>query len=189
MCASISPWICSRARTLILILLASCSSGCLCTFERDWRAAEIHRVPADNLAGLWEGTWLSHYNGHNGKLRAIITPRGNGQYRAQYKGTFAFIVPFAYETTHTGSAQPGVTYFSGRESLGPLAGGDYYINGRADGNSFVAHYRADKDHGVFRMQRVGSRGAGDCCVAIGGCDATTARNRGEDNEAAVIVCQ
>ncbi len=42
-------------------------------------------------------------------LRAIITPCGNGRYIAQYKGTFAVIVPFAYETTHSARAEPGVT--------------------------------------------------------------------------------
>lgn len=91
-------WIGSRTLFVTIALLAGSSSGCLCTFERDWRAAQKHPVPADHLAGLWEGTWLSHYNGHNGTLRAIITPCGNGRYIGQYKGTFAWIVPFVYET-------------------------------------------------------------------------------------------
>lgn len=154
----------SRVLITALALLAGSSSGCLCTFERDWRAAKDCPVPADNLAGLWEGTWLSHYNGHNGKLRAIITPCGNGRYLAQYKGTFAFIVPFAYETTHSATSQPGVTYFTGQEDLGPLAGGVYHISGWANGAKFVAHYQADKDHGVFEMERVGT--CGGCCAGL-----------------------
>lgn len=162
-------WIGSRTLIVALALLACASSGCLCTFERDWRAAEKRPLPADNLAGRWEGTWVSHYNGHNGSLRAIITPCGNGRYIAQYKGTFAAIVPFAYETTHSARTEPGVTYFSGREDLGCLAGGVYTINGRADGATFVANYRADKDHGVFRMHRVETCG-GCGCVPVECCD-------------------
>jgi hypothetical protein len=154
------PRIGPRTRIAALALLTASSSGCLCTFERDWHAAKDCAVPADNLAGLWEGTWVSHYNGHDGTLRAIITPCGNGRYLARYKGTFAFIVPFAYETTHSASAQPGVTYFTGQEDLGPLAGGVYLISGWANGATFVAHYQADKDHGVFQMQRVGTCSGG-----------------------------
>jgi hypothetical protein len=143
---------------LIAAILAGVSSGCCCTFERDWRAAQQCGVPSDQLAGLWEGTWESHYNGHNGKLRAIITNCGGGQYHARYHATFVFVVPYAYDTTHSAVDQGGVTYFSGVQDLGCLAGGVYHYNGYAD-------YRADKDYGVFRMRRVGSCGGCGCdCV-------------------------
>lgn len=161
----------SRFRIAVLLLsvgwMTSAASGCLCTFERDWRAAQNRSIPADNLAGLWEGTWESHHNGHNGKLRAIITRCGNGQYHARYHATFAVVVPYSYNTTHTATDHGAVTYFSGEQNLGCLAGGLYRYNGQADGMTFVANYRADKDHGVFRMRRVGcGSGCGNACDCI-----------------------
>ncbi len=160
----------TRLLPALSLLLCVFCSGCLCTFERDWRAAQKCLPPADNLAGLWEGTWESHYNGHDGTLRAIITPCGDGRYIAQYKGTFAYIVPFAYTTTHYATSQGAATQFAGEESLGPLFGGTYRMQGCADGRSFTAHYQADKDHGVFRMQRVG---CGNCGCGSCGCAAMT----------------
>lgn len=160
----------SSTRLLALVLLVCCSSGCLLNFGRDWRSAKRDGIYTDNLAGLWEGTWLSNHNGHTGKLKAIVTPCGNGQYHVQYKGTFALIIPFAYATTHSATDEAGVTYFSGRQSLGKLAGGDYVINGWANGQTFVACFRADVDHGTFRMHRVGSCGNFGCGSSCGDSD-------------------
>ena len=85
-----------------------------------------------------------------------------GRYRAQYHATFAGIIPYAYETTHTATPHDGHTQFTGEEDLGFLAGGYYYYNGQADGESFYACYRADKDHGVFEMKRVRFCGCSHC---------------------------
>ena len=149
----------SRLLMVVLAVVACACSGCLCAFERDWRAAQNSPAPADPLAGLWEGTWESHSNGHDGTLRAIITPQGHGCYAAQYQGTFACIVPFVYETTHTATSQSEVTHFAGEEDLGPVFG-VYRMNGWADGRNFEAHYQADKDHGTFRMRRINPLGCG-----------------------------
>ena len=164
----------ARLRWLICLgLFAASSTGC-CSYEMKWCAAKRQPVPCDNLAGLWEGTWESDYNGHNGKLRAIITPCGPGQYHAHYHATFAVVIPFAYETVHSASDHGSITYFSGEQDLGALAGGVYHYNGHADGSTFVASYRADKDYGTFQMRRVRS-GGGCCCGrragdACDGCD-------------------
>ncbi len=130
-------------------------TGCLCTFEREWSAAMQCGIPCDNLAGLWEGTWESEHNGHHGTLRAIITKCSDGHYKARYHATFAVLIPYSYDTTHRATEGEGVTHFCGVEDLGCLAGGVYHTNGRADGRSFSARYKAEKDHGVYRMCRVG----------------------------------
>lgn len=149
----------------LLALFSVTSTGCVCTFERDWQAAQQYGIPCDNLAGLWEGTWQSNYNGHHGKLRAIITRCGDGTYHARYHATFAVLIPYAYETTHTAIEQDGVTHFSGQEDLGCLAGGMYHTCGEADGCTFTARYQADTDHGIFRMCR-----ATGCCGGSSGCN-------------------
>lgn len=164
-----------RGLMLVFALWACCSSGCLCAFHRDWQEAKTCHTATDSLAGLWEGTWVSHKNGHHGKLRAIITNCGNGQYRAQYQGTFHVVVPFVYETSHRAtSSRAGVIHFTGREELCQLVGGTYRMNGWANGRCFVANYQSDNDCGVFKMTRVGSCGccATDCVST--GCCATEA---------------
>jgi hypothetical protein len=177
-----------RIRAFVVVLSAAWlglgTCGCLCTFERDWHAARRQPIPCDNLAGLWEGTWESQYNGHSGKLRAIITPCGNGQYHARYHATFAVIVPYSYDTTHSATHAGDVTYFGGEQDLGCLAGGLYRYNGQANGACFTATYRADKDYGVFRMHRVGC-GAGCCSDA--GCDCLPACTAAQPPQHSVIL--
>lgn len=157
-----------RGLMLLFALFACTTSGCLCAFHRDWKAASSCPAPTDYLAGKWEGTWLSHTNGHKGQIRAIFTDCGNGHYKAQYQGNFCVVLPFVYETTHRRTGvESGVTYFSAQEDLGPLVGGTFSMNGWANGQSFVANYRSDKDCGVFKMTRVGS-----CGCRADGCTAT-----------------
>lgn len=170
----------SRSLVAGLMLLSLTSSGCVCAFQREWSQSRETGVCTDNLAGLWEGTWESGYNGHTGKLRAIITRCDNGQYHAWYFATFAGCIPYAYETTHSATEQDGVTYFSGVQDLGPLAGGLYHTNGSANGQQFEARYQADKDFGVYRMTRVstGTSCTDSCtpsCTESGGwsCDPKT----------------
>ena len=147
----------------VLSLLAFSATGCIWTFEKDWRAAKKCGVPCDNLAGLWEGTWESDYNGHKGRLRAIITKCSDGHYHARYHATFAAVIPYAYNTTHAATEGDSVTWFCGEEDLGVLVGGRYFTNGEANGRTFVACYQADKDHGTFRMCRVHA-----CCGPVAG---------------------
>ena len=158
------------SRTVAFVVLIALCSGCGLTFHRDWVAAKNAPVSDDPLAGLWEGTWASDADGHNGKLRAIITKCPDGHYHARYCATFALVIPFAYETTHSATRRDGVTYFSGEQDLGMLAGGLYRYNGHADGHNFIADFHADNDYGVFRMQRVGAGGCrcGEPCACCGG---------------------
>ena len=154
------------------LLLAGLSSllltGCCLSFERDWKAARCLGVPSCPsgpasasgacpdaiLAGAWEGTWESEINGHHGRLRAVITPRGDGRYHARFHATFAVILPYEYEVCLTGAKDDAIAYFSGEADLGCLAGGVYRCSGCADQCEFIARYCAKKDKGTFRMRRV-----------------------------------
>lgn len=147
-----------------LALAAFLSAGCACRFERDWYFADDCCVPGDRLAGRWAGTWESHENGHSGRLRAIITRCADGTYRARYHATFATVVPFAYETNHTAAPAGAVTSVCGEEDLGWLAGGVYRYEGSTDGRSLTVCFQADRDHGVFRLQRVDGCAGDACCT-------------------------
>ena len=152
----------SPLRRFVLLAVAASAvftgSGCgLCRFHRDWDRAACrfaHCPPGCGVAGLWEGTWESHVNGHHGKLKAIITPCGDHRYHAQFFATFAVVIPAAYEITLTAGDANGVQPFSGNADLGCLAGGIYTYSGQAGCCEFVSSYCAEKDHGIFRMRRV-----------------------------------
>ncbi|MEX0715061.1 MAG: hypothetical protein WD066_00665 [Planctomycetaceae bacterium] len=141
----------------MLLFAAGCS-----TFGHDFRAAQNYCPPEHGLEGAWEGTWLSHSNGHDGRLRAVITRCDDRHYHARFHATFLKCVPFESEAILHVTQDGEVIHFQGTEDLGWLAGGVYHYDGSASRREFFADYRADKDHGIFTMRRV-SNGDGGCC--------------------------
>jgi len=132
-----------------LILTTGCSS-----FERDWKSAQQYAYPCNDISGIWEGTWHSDHNGHEGKLRAIITKQGDNYYYAQFKASYAVVIPFGFELPLTVSDDGGVYALDGSADLGWLAGGAYSYNGQATPAEFYANYCAENDHGTFQMTRI-----------------------------------
>jgi hypothetical protein len=154
------------------LLVALCGLLTGCSFERQWQEATRYSYPEQELAGCWEGTWQSDYNGHHGGLRAIISKQGEGYYDAHFHATYAAVIPFEFElpllVTDDGTAYA----LEGEADLGWLAGGLYTYNGNATATDFVAAYCAENnDHGTFTMQK--KRPCAECfgsetCGATGG---------------------
>ena len=151
-------------RSLVIMLLSATAllSAGGCAFDRDWRrmkradfaATDVTAKPSDPLAGRWEGRWVSASNGHNGKLRAIVTPVDANTYRVEYDAMFFAFLRAGYGTNLTATRQPdGKINFEGQEDLGKLAGGVYRYRGSADGKSFTSTYESSYDHGTFEMTR------------------------------------
>lgn len=136
------------AALLSLLLLCGCSS-----FNRDWRQAAHPPVAPDSIEGRWEGSWISDVNGHNGKLRCLLTHEEGGRYRARFRATywkvlrFSYAVPLAFHQHDTGWE------FNGEANLGKLAGGDYYYEGRASLTNLHSTYRSKHDRGRFELRR------------------------------------
>jgi len=137
---------------LFALLASLVFSGC-CSFERQWRNCQSYAQDADGLAGCWEGTWQSDYNGHTGGLRAVITKQDDENYYADFKATYFGIIPFRFQMPLNAQEVEGVTNFQGAVDLGFLAGGEYAYDGEANATDFAASYRAAKDHGTFTMSR------------------------------------
>ncbi len=134
---------------LALLVLPGCSS-----FDREWRSAQEYAYPENEIAGCWEGSWLSNSNGHNGNLRAIITKQGENYYHAHFKATYAFVIPFEFEVPLMVTEDGGVYAFESQADLGWLAGGVYTYTGTTTPHDFSASYCAAKDHGTFTMSRL-----------------------------------
>ena len=138
------------------VLLGSCATS---AYRSAWAQYEVDDEPI-GLAGRWEGTWKSDWNGHEGKLRCLMTPieepeGGEGGYSAWFHSTFAVVLSFQYETVFTVvDASSGLLRFQGQEDLGSVAGGVYRYDGTVEGDRFHATYTAENgDHGVFEMRR------------------------------------
>ena len=126
-----------------------------CAFDRVWREAQNYSYPEHELAGCWEGTWQSDYNGHHGSLRAVITKENEGVYNAHFKATFAVIIPYEFQIPFLVSNDGEIYTFEGTQDLGRLAGGVYTYNGTASSTGFRSFYNAtNKDHGTFTMQKL-----------------------------------
>jgi hypothetical protein len=157
----------------VVLLLGMCGLLTGCCFEREWQAAKSYTQPEQELAGCWEGTWQSDYNGHHGGLRAIITKQGEGYYNAHFHATYAVVIPFEFELPLLVTDDGRAYALEGEADLGWLAGGRYTYNGSATASDFIAAYCAEnKDHGTFTMQKVqtcSECGGNGTCGSAGSC--------------------
>ena len=105
------------------------------------------------LDGAWDGSWQSERNGHHGRLRCLMTPTTEQEYRAHFDARFWKVLRYSYSVPlHV--ARAGEAFeFEGSADLGWLAGGLYSYRGHADGTNFFATYESAHDHGTFTMAR------------------------------------
>jgi len=128
------------------------STGCS-SFSRDWKATAATSPPANDIVGSWEGSWRSDVNGHNGRLRCMVTKVSDRQYRARYHAKYRKILSFSYVVPLSVATAGGAYEFQGQADLGWYAGGLYEYEGRATPTNFYSIYRSKHDHGAFQMTR------------------------------------
>jgi hypothetical protein len=139
------------------VLAVCCVAVCGCSsFNREYRQALTQPVPREAISGPWQGRWLSHYNGHNDELRALVTRIDASHYDVKFRAKYKKGITFHFGYTvrlETLPATNGVVVFRGAENLGALAGGVYRYEGHATPTNFFSTYRSKHDHGIFEMQR------------------------------------
>ena len=139
---------------LLVLALTGCSS-----FHREWREAAAQPLQAHGITGRWEGRWHSDANGHNDRIRAIVTPvdtnHFNVKFHAAYQNwqTIWITVHFGYTVRMEAAPSTNGVSFRGSEDLGWLSGGVYTYEGRADGTNFFSTYKSKYDWGTFEMKR------------------------------------
>jgi hypothetical protein len=124
-----------------------------CSFNRAWKRAATAPVPADEITGAWEGSWVSEVNQHHGRLRALLTKDEAGIYQARFQATFLRVLSAGYTVPLQAARQDGEFQLEGEQDLGWLSGGVYRYDGKASPTNFFCTYRSKKDHGTFRMTR------------------------------------
>jgi hypothetical protein len=137
-----------QAATLF-VFVAILTTGCS-SFDRAWQ-----NPPAESggIAGRWEGRWQSVRTGHNGKLRAIITPQTPTRYDARFRATYRSVLNAEYGVTLDVKQRGPRSEFRGAANLGVW--GRYETTGYATRSQFHAGYRSKFDYGTFEMERVG----------------------------------
>ena len=148
----------------LIALGASCLALVGCTdFKKAWE--EELAKPAQkhsDLTGAWEGTWKSDVNGHNGKLRCIITKQPDGQYEFHYWAQWQKVLSGSFKQNYPvveDKKKPGTYTFTGKRDLGKM-GGKFTHSGTATATSFKATYDSDMgDKGVFELSRPQSKAA------------------------------
>src|SRR4030095_1735842 len=113
---------------VLTILLCFVANGCS-TFNYDWNIAAKQPTPLNDMQGRWEGKWLSEANGHNGKLRCLLTRLDDTQYKARYRATYGKVFRFSYDAYVTVEQSNESFKFQGDTDLGSLAGGVYHYEG------------------------------------------------------------
>jgi hypothetical protein len=131
-----------------VVVLTGCSG-----FNKQWRASMKQPLPPDDVSGPWQGQWLSAANGHNGKLRCVMTKKSAGEYDAAFHAKYKRILGFGY-TVPMKVVRDGQSFrFTGEADLGKLAGGLYTYKGAATTTNFFSTYDSKYDHGTFEMKR------------------------------------
>ena len=133
---------------IALLFTAGCKS-----YNKQWKEAAAFAPSEDTFEGRWEGSWLSEHNGHSGRLRCLVSKRGDDSYEANFQAKYRKVLTFHYPVTlHTTRDGTNIA-FLGEADLGWLAGGLYYYAGRADATNFFSTYSNRFDYGTFNLRK------------------------------------
>ncbi len=141
-------------RTVLLLSLsfAFLAAGCS-TFNRDWQRAAAEPISTRDMEGPWQGTWMSDVNGHNDRLRCLISKKADQTYQARFHAKYRKVLSFGYTVVFDVQKTNDLFKFRSEADLGWLAGGRYYYEGQATLTNFFSTYRSKYDHGTFKMTR------------------------------------
>jgi hypothetical protein len=140
------------ATAALALIFCGLLSGCS-TFQREWRQTAKAPPPAGDISGRWQGTWKSDANGHNDKLRCVITKSDDQHYTARFHAKYKHILSFGYSVPLVVTNDGIKRTFKGEADLGKLAGGRYTYEGSATPTEFNSHYDSKYDRGTFEMKR------------------------------------
>ena len=139
---------------MLTVLSALTFVGCS-TFNNEWRQAAKATTPTNDITGRWEGRWFSHANGHNERMRCLITQVDANHYDAKFHAAYKkwITIYFGYTVRLETKSSPNGVTFRGQQNLGALAGGVYAYDGHANATNFFSTYHSKHDNGIFQLYR------------------------------------
>lgn len=139
---------------LLAAFLASCSGV---SYDRQWKAAQSRASSVSSPEGCWEGTWKSDVNGHEGKLRCIVTSKdaARSDYEFHYHATWAKFLTGTFSVICHADRQKDATWkVSGSKDLGAIFGGVFHHEATISPVKLQAKYSATLDRGRMELSRV-----------------------------------
>ena len=137
------------------MFLAALATGCASKFDRNWKAAAAEPRRPASLEGAWTGRWISHSNGHAGRLRAVVT-LANNTYHVHFDAEYASFLDTEY-TLELGTVGDGaVVRVAGSHNMGKFIFwelGDYIYTGAATPEHLFSEYHAPHDNGWWELHR------------------------------------
>lgn len=101
----------------------------------------------------WHGNWHSQRSGHRGKLSATFRRINDHQVRANFRGTFAKVIPFRYPARlNIVHEEPGLVILNGSKRLGPIMG-EFRYEAIITPRHFSSTYRSKRDWGNWTLSR------------------------------------
>ena len=137
----------------ILHKLAPLTANCR-DFSDRWDGAA--GLQEQGIGGRWQGEWFSEKTGHRGPLRCVVTVVSPGSWRLAFRASYSKVFRACYATDFTVHQESAGWRFTGGQDLGTLAGGVYDYTGHATLTAIVCRYKSARDHGEFRLRRVGT---------------------------------
>jgi len=107
-----------------------------------------------SLVGRWpNGEWQNSSNSHHGPLHATFSQVNDSQYRVNFAGRFAKVIPFRYTVVLnvTGTSGDGTTYLSGTSHI-PIFG-TFQYDAVATPTGIETSYQSRKFTGKFLLSR------------------------------------
>lgn len=135
----------------VLCLFPSCVG-----FQQKFQDAhKAFPPPNKTIEGAWIGSWKSGANGHEGKLRCVITKIDADSYEFYYWATWARVMSGGFKIECDVAKKDGKWTFSGEKDLGAL-GGRFGHSGTATPTKIDATFRSigGPDRGTFELKRV-----------------------------------
>lgn len=144
-------WLLLRVIAVVVMLTAAYAIG------EDKPATPAPTAPAatapTDISGRWDGTWLSHTNGHDGPISASISKLDDDNYSVHFSGRFWGLFPFEYDMVLTvAERREDALVLSGAKNLGLLFG-TFSYTATVTKSEFNAWYCSRHDGGVFNMSR------------------------------------
>ena len=117
-------------------------------FQNAWTEAVAEHQSGKNpeaVTGPWTGTWKTDSNGHEGKLRCLVTPsESEGTYDFRYHATWFKILRGGYKASFDVARDSGGYTVEGNKDLGFF--GEFEHTGRISGDRFDGKYSNQQIH-------------------------------------------
>jgi len=137
-------------RLFVLTVGATFAAVAVVADDDDDKEKDSKKAPKS----VFEGKWINRKRGTSGPMRCELTPLEEGEWSANFEGTFQRS-PFKYDVTFTGKTTGTKTDFKGTQDVD---GGKYEYTSTLKGDLLSVKYRGwNGNSGDFTLKRTAKK--------------------------------